>query len=467
MWTLETRITIMAHLKWLVVLILLVLAGCNLGTAPEATPEQVQPTAAGQPTCDQLVTNALSKANTICASTGRNQACYGNSLVQAEMQPDATTTFNLVGDITDLFSIRRLTTTPINLNSQTWGVVILKAQANLPDTLPGQNVTFLLYGDATLDNITPQMKAVVLKTGIASTTCANAPDSALLLQSPQGAQAALTINGASVTLGSTAYITAQQNSEMEIGTIEGSAVVSAFNTTRIVQPGAKIGMSLAGSDGLQVAGPPSEPEPFDTQLVASAPLTLLERQVQPPPPIAPVATEEVQPVQTVAPACVPRGDWNFTYVVRAGDTLSSIAQSVGLTLSTLQQGNCIGDPNQIQIGQILRVPVLPAPAVPPTSVAPTAVPPTAVPTPTDPNLRADSTIVQQGQCTTIRWDASNVSKVYFEGQPTTGSGSQQVCPRVDTTYTLLVVYLDGKQIPYAIRIQVALPFPTDTPQPIG
>ena len=83
-----------------------------------------------------------------------------------------------------------------------------------------------------------------------STTCADAPESALLLQSPGGSQATLTINGANISLGSTAYLTAKQNSEMEVSTIEGSAVVSAFNTTRIVQPGAKVGIALGGADGL-------------------------------------------------------------------------------------------------------------------------------------------------------------------------------------------------------------------------
>lgn len=450
------------------VLVLLILAGCNLDSAPPPTVEpQEQPTVEVKSTCDQLVTEALSRANTICASTGRNQACYGNSLVQAQLQPDATTTFNTIGDIANLFSIRSLTTAPLNVDSQTWGVVILKAQANLPDTLPGQNVTFLLYGDATLDNVTPQMKAVVLKTGVGSTTCASAPDSALLLQSPEGSQATLTINGASVTLGSTLYVTSVQNDEMEIATIEGSAVVSAFNTTRIIQPGAKIGMSLGGSDGLQVAGPPSEPEPFDSQAVARAPLGLLERQVQPPPPIAPV-TATSAPVNTVAPVCAPRSDWNFAYIVQAGDTLSRIAQASGISLAELQQGNCIANPNQLQVGQVIRVPVVPATAIPPTKAAPTATATiAATPTPTDPNLRADSTLIQQGECTTIRWDVANIKQVYFEGQPTVGSSSQQVCPRADTTYTLLVVQPDGKQVPYAIRISVVLPATTPDPGKTG
>lgn len=448
---------------------LLLFSGCNLGTAPEPTAQQLLPTPFTNLTCDQLVTDALQKADAACATTGRNQACYGNNLVQAEFQAGTAGTFAALGDITDLFSLTRITTSPLNLQAQTWGVVILKAQANLPDTLPGQNVTFLLYGDSALENITPQMRAVVLKTGLTATTCAEAPDSALILQSPEGGQATLTINGASVTLGSTLYVTAEQNNEMEIATIEGSAVVSAFNITRIVGPGAKISMALGGGDGLQVAGPPSEPEPFDLKVVARAPLTLLERPVQIPPPIAPLTNPTNSPAaNTAAPACLPRANWNFVYIVQPGDTLSRIAQASGVTLAELQQGNCITDPNQIQVGQVVRVPSAVATRAPVLTPTPASRPTVApVPTPSDPNLRADSTIVQQGGCTTIRWDIVNINQVYFEGQPTTGSSSQQVCPKSDTTYTLLVVYLDGKQISYPIRVLVTLPETTPDPQQIG
>lgn len=450
-----------------VCLLMLLLAGCNLGNTPEATPEPPTPEAVAL-TCDEIVTQALAKADTICQSTGRNQACYGNNLVQAELEAGTNAVFNVAGDIADLFAIKSLTTSPLNIESQTWGVAILKAQANLPDTLPGQNITFLLYGDAALENVTPQMQAVVLRTGLTETTCADAPKSALLLQSPEGTQATLNINGANITLGSTVYITSEQFREIEIGTIEGSAVVSAFNTTRIIQPGAKVGLVLGGSDGLEVAGPPSEPEPFDIEVLQNAPLPLLEREVIVPPPITESTTSAtnapIVPTRTAAPAnvtCTPRSDWAFTYTVQRGDTLFSIARRVGLTLAQLQEGNCITNPNLLQAGQILRVPS----QIVTTTAPPNTAVPTNTPIPAGPNLRADSVLINAGECTVIRWDITNISQVYFEGQPTTGNSSQQVCPTIDTTYTLLVVYPDGKQAPFTIRVQVALP-PETTPDPI-
>jgi len=450
----------MARIRIVIWLMIVILTGCNLqGTestvAPAPTPS---PTVATALSCDDLVTTALNKANQVCTTLGRNQVCYGNSLIDVELQPNATTTFSKAGDIVNVELIHKLTTAPLDTTKQVWGIAIMKIQANLPGTLPGQNVTFLLFGNAVLDNITPEMQAVVLKTGVGgATSCSNAPKSALLLQSPEGSQATMKINGASISLGSTAYLTAEQNSELTVATIEGSAVVSSANITRVVQPGAQVHLPLGGSDGLQASGPPSQPEPFDVQVVSQAPLPLLERQVQVPPPIAPVVpTNTSVPVQVVPTACVVRADWNFSYTIQTGDTLFKVAQAFGLSVTDLQQGNCIVDANQIQVGQVIRVPRQLTTAVPQVTAQPTnTIPPTAI----NPNLRADSTQVKQGECTTIRWDVTNVSQTFFQGQPVT-SNSQQVCPRVDTTYTLLLTYQDGTRVPYSVRVLVVLPQPT-------
>src|SRR5689334_22952552 len=197
----------MARIRIVIWLVILVLTGCNLqGTEPTVAPApSPSPTVATALSCDDLVTTALNKANQVCTTLGRNQACYGNSLIDVELQPNATTTFSKAGDIVGIDLIRKLTTAPLDTTKQVWGIAIMKVQANLPGTLPGQNVTFLLFGNAVLDNISSKMQAVVLKTGVGgSTTCNNAPKSALLIQSPEGSQATMSINGASISLGSTA-----------------------------------------------------------------------------------------------------------------------------------------------------------------------------------------------------------------------------------------------------------------------
>ncbi|MEK5133698.1 N-acetylmuramoyl-L-alanine amidase [Bacillus sp. FSL W8-0645] len=45
----------------------------------------------------------------------------------------------------------------------------------------------------------------------------------------------------------------------------------------------------------------------------------------------------------------------ITYVVKSGDTLTSIAKAHGVTVQDLQKWNDISDPNKIQIGQVLKI----------------------------------------------------------------------------------------------------------------
>lgn len=79
-----------------------------------------------------------------------------------------------------------------------------------------------------------------------------------------------------------------------------------------------------------------------------------------------------------APVVVPAGP-TFGYVVKAGDTLFSIALTYGTDVETLRRLNNLPD-DTIQIGQVLVVPGTgqAAEATPLPGAAPVAVPPTAV-----------------------------------------------------------------------------------------
>lgn len=103
--------------------------------------------------CPALIQQALLMTETTCAVTGRNQACYASILSEAIPRPDAPAfTFSAVGDLAPVGSIASLHLSGMNVERAEWGVVVLRVQANLPDTLPGQNVTFLLFGDVVLED---------------------------------------------------------------------------------------------------------------------------------------------------------------------------------------------------------------------------------------------------------------------------------------------------------------------------
>ncbi|MEO8396308.1 MAG: LysM domain-containing protein, partial [Chloroflexota bacterium] len=420
---------------------LFLVTSCNMA-AQSSVAEPVEQISTPPPdiTCDQLVTLAETSVGLVCNGIGRNQACYGNHLVSVGFRPDSDLKFVQAGDKVDLLSITRLSTSPLNMQTHDWGIAVIKAQANLPDALPGQNVTFLLYGDTTLDNPTADMHAVTVSTRIGSSNCTEVPDSAVLIQSPEGSQVAMNINGADVTLGSTAYVTASQETKsMTFAILEGQGIIAANGVTQVVNPGMQTGIQLGGADGLHADGPPSVPSPYDINLIGNSPVKLLDRQIVIPPPGqgGQAVTDTPTPIQqAVATTCAPRTDWPYHYVIQSGDFLSTIALKLNMRTDDLQTGNCIANPNQLIAGQSIMVPrPLPTNTPPPPTVTPTSA------AMSGPNLRADSMTVYQGECTNIYWDVDNIKAVYFEGQGVAGHGSQQECLRKPTTYTLLVILL--------------------------
>ncbi len=51
--------------------------------------------------------------------------------------------------------LRTITGAPLQLADEIWGLALTRLQADLPDTLPGQNVTVVLMGDIAVENAVP------------------------------------------------------------------------------------------------------------------------------------------------------------------------------------------------------------------------------------------------------------------------------------------------------------------------
>lgn len=110
-------------------------------------------TIAQENACPIVVENALAATDRVCAETGRNQACYGHVSITAQPRfetPDFR--FELAGDIVDVSNLQRISLSTLDAESGAWGVALMRLQADLPDTLPGQNVTMLMFGDTTITN---------------------------------------------------------------------------------------------------------------------------------------------------------------------------------------------------------------------------------------------------------------------------------------------------------------------------
>ena len=125
--------------------------------------------------------------------------------------------------------MQALTASALNLVDEEWGVAVFKLQATLPRTVPGQNVTFLLFGNTSLENASGDMQAIYFSTGFGTITCDAVPFDGILIRTPDGGGITFQANGTGFTLdGSTATILeAQPDGEMTVSVLDGRAVVTA------------------------------------------------------------------------------------------------------------------------------------------------------------------------------------------------------------------------------------------------
>lgn len=103
--------------------------------------------------CPAIVQLALDATEELCKNeVGRNQICYGNVMVSAEAQDNVSGfAFESPGDIVDLVDVKSLNLSALQSPDE-WGIALIKMQANLPDTLPGQNISMLMFGDVSIEN---------------------------------------------------------------------------------------------------------------------------------------------------------------------------------------------------------------------------------------------------------------------------------------------------------------------------
>jgi hypothetical protein len=103
--------------------------------------------------CPALIEQALTAIGDNCGGIGRNSACYGFQGVMATFtEAIAPELFSQPSDRVELVTLKTIGTTPLDTALDQWGIALLSLQANLPDTLPGQNTVFMLLGDTEVEN---------------------------------------------------------------------------------------------------------------------------------------------------------------------------------------------------------------------------------------------------------------------------------------------------------------------------
>lgn len=121
--------------------------------------------------CPVLVERALQSVNDNCNDMDRNTACYAYNQVYATFLQDVDDGFfSNPSDRTDLTLVDTIQTVPFDENSERWGIALMSVQANVPNTLPGQAVVFMLMGDVQIENQVAPENAFVPSDPITVTT---------------------------------------------------------------------------------------------------------------------------------------------------------------------------------------------------------------------------------------------------------------------------------------------------------
>lgn len=217
--------------------------------------------------CLSFVNEALAQVGDVCTSTGRNQVCYGNFSINATpFSNQVVFDFNEIGDLANISEIENLQLEPYSAAEQKWGIAVLNLQANLENSLPGQSITIMAFGDTQIfydrDSLEePDPFVFRFQTGIGQSDCVGIEQSGLIIQTPEGdVSVDFRINNVEVSLGSIAVFTAQPGQNMTMGMIEGHGSLTAFGEMSGADGLQEV--SIGMNEGLGPTGPPDQAQDF-------------------------------------------------------------------------------------------------------------------------------------------------------------------------------------------------------------
>jgi hypothetical protein len=128
-----------------------------------------------QSNCPALVEEALSAVDLNCEGLDRNSACYGYGVVTASFVSEVPDDYFVEpADTSELRELQTISTSVLDIDENLWGVAVLDVQANLPNTIPGQSVVFVLIGDTEVENAVAPEEAFQPSEGLTVTTSSGA-----------------------------------------------------------------------------------------------------------------------------------------------------------------------------------------------------------------------------------------------------------------------------------------------------
>lgn len=146
------------------------------------------------------------------------------------------------------------------------------------------------------------MQAFYFQSGATDAPCEAAPNSGMLIQTPEGqATVTLWIDEVVIELNGTTYVQTGDNGDLTLSSLDGIVSVTANGSTRTAVPGVQVTVPLTAD--LTAAGVPNDPQPIDPDNLQALPVDLLD---------TPVTIPDALTVPAGAPA---PGRWSFRWDV--------------------------------------------------------------------------------------------------------------------------------------------------------
>src|SRR5690606_25964517 len=144
------------------------------------------------------------------------------------------------------------------------------------------------------------MQAFYFQSGAQDAPCAEAPNSGVLIQTPEGvASVNIWMDEVVIQMDGTAYLQGQPDGELVINMLDGEAQIEAQGETRTAVAGTQVRVPLDAD--LQASGVPSDPQPYTVEEVQSLPISLLDDPVT------------VSPPRQLDPGMPLVGSWRFEW----------------------------------------------------------------------------------------------------------------------------------------------------------
>lgn len=307
--------------------------------------------------CPELVEEALSSVNELCTTLDRNSACYGASEVDSDtiIDPRPDDFFVGPGDRANLLDLTLIRPRGLNTETGEFGVGVLNLQANLPNTLPGQGVIFMLIGQAELTNepvINAEddapFRSFYFLPGIGQADCYES-EPTLTIQTPGNISVRLMLNGVEREFAPGTLLTITDTvCTIHRGALitdpDGARAVLLANETVDIEIGEEGAISVLNARGI------SEREFERGQLIQTYLNELSVANDWPEQFIVEPTTFAEEP------ATLDTGTCDETHTVRAGNSFFSIAQQYDTSIQAILDANGLERNAILTVGQELCIP---------------------------------------------------------------------------------------------------------------